>query len=107
MNEKLTPQQIRARAYYAKNAERIKTQKRAKYHSKKATEKPLKPTEKPLKTTEKPLKPIPTKEPLGEVDVPPLNQEELRPRALSARERIENMRIAQECGASGDIGGDW
>ena len=84
MMEQLTEKQIKARAYYAENAEKIKQQKRDEYRGGNKKIKPTSATKKPLN-----IKPISVK---PKSDVKPKVVAYVD-RKLSARERIENMKI--------------
>lgn len=110
---KLTDKQIKARAYYAENAERIKAQKRAQYLNKQKSETgipkaiPFMAASNKRKPTPpvavKQIKPIKPAEPNAELNLSP--QEQIAPRELTARQKLENMRIDREAGLDGL--GEW
>lgn len=84
----LTEKQRKYREYYAQNAERIKADKRASYN--KSTKKPRKPS-KPKVTLE-----VKVTKPAIKLVSEPVDDAPYKPRKLSARERIENLKIAKE-----------
>ncbi|GAA3721355.1 hypothetical protein GCM10022421_32470 [Oceanisphaera sediminis] len=93
MTEPITEKQRYARAYYAKNAERIKAQKRIEYREKATAGRKVLPKTKAV-TPPKPTAPRPPPPP----PTPPTPPKPRGPRTLSARERLENMRIDKELG---------
>lgn len=91
----LTERQLYARAYYAANAERIKAKKRDQYHD--GTGKAKAPIVPPLMSKPKPTAIKPPVKPKS-AQPKPISDEPDRPRVISARERIENLRMDRELG---------
>lgn len=98
-DEALTERQRYAREYYRKNAERIKARKRAEYQGRAKVERKVLPKAAPFVTPPK-AKPKPKS-----VITPKLIQQStpVQSRQLSARERLENMRIEQELGLHEEV----
>jgi hypothetical protein len=96
--EKLTDKQIKARAYYAKNAEKIKAQKRDSYNN--TVNRIITPKSKSLltiKVTEKAKEQVSLKhKPYNANGVEKENIPEHEDRKTSVRERIENIKLEKE-----------